>query len=112
MADSFPSFPVPGGLPTPVQPPVLVLPRGYPSRPVGGRVYISTQGDWWDLIAIKVYGRTRGNEHLMYRLLEENYPLREVVQFPAGLIVNVPVVAVTTEIALVPWKSATVVPAP
>ena len=71
------------------------------------RIYVSTQGDWWDLIAIRVYGAKRGNEHLMYRLLEENYPLRDVAQFPAGLPVIIPEVDVSTEIPLVPWKSAT-----
>lgn len=76
----------------------------------GTRVYVSTQGDFWDVIAIRVYGRRRGNEHLMYRLLEENYPLREVVQFPAGVAVIVPEVDVATEIPLVPWKSAASLP--
>lgn len=77
----------------------------------GQRVYISTQGDWWDLIAIKVYGRQRGTEHLMYRLLEANYYLREIAQFPAGVAVIVPEIEVTTEILLVPWKKAAQLPA-
>jgi phage tail protein X len=76
----------------------------------GKRIYVSTQGDVWDVIAIKVYGFKRGNESLMYRLLEENYPLRNVSVFPAGLAVVVPEVAVETEIPLVPWKSATLLP--
>lgn len=75
-------------------------------RPKPHRVYISTQGDWWDLIAIRAYGIQRGNEHLMFRLLEENWPLREVAQFPAGVSVIVPEIAVATEIELVPWKKA------
>jgi len=78
----------------------------------GKRIYVSVQGDVWDVIAIKVYGFKRGNESLMYRLLEENYPLRNVSVFPAGLAVIVPEVAVATEIPLVPWKSATVIPSP
>ena len=71
------------------------------------RVYISTQGDWWDMIAMRVYGRKRGNEHLMFRLLEANYPLREISNFPAGVPVIVPEVDIATEIPLVPWKNAT-----
>lgn len=78
----------------------------------GARIYVSTQGDWWDMIAIRVYGRKRGNEHLMYRLLESNYAIRELSNFPAGVAVIVPEVDVATEIPLVPWKSATRIPAP
>ena len=66
------------------------------------------QGDWWDLIALKVYGMQRGNEHLMYRLLEENYNLRNIVQFSGGIKVAVPAVDVETVIPLVPWKNATI----
>jgi phage tail protein X len=78
---------------------------------MGNRIYVSIQGDVWDMIAIRCYGRQRGNEHLMYRLLEENYYLKEVVIFPAGIAVNVPAADVTTTIPLVPWKSATRIPA-
>jgi phage tail protein X len=76
----------------------------------GKRIYVSVQGDLWDIIAIRVYGFKRGNESLMYRLLEENYTLRDVSVFPAGIAVFVPEVAVATEIPLVPWKSTTVIP--
>jgi phage tail protein X len=75
-------------------------------QPKPHRVYISIQGDWWDLIAIRVYGRKRGNEHLMFRLLEENWPLKDLAQFPAGVPVIVPELAIETEIQLVPWKKA------
>lgn len=74
------------------------------------RIYISIQGDWWDMIAIRVYGAQRGNEHLMYRLLEANYPLREISNFPAGIAVVVPTIEVKTEIPLVPWTTATIGP--
>lgn len=69
------------------------------------RVYITIQGDWWDTIAMRAYGMQRGNEHLMYRLLEANYLLRNVGLFPAGIPVIVPAVETTTEISLVPWKT-------
>jgi len=72
--------------------------------PLGARVYVSVQDDWWDTIAMRVYGMQRGNEHLMYRLIEANYPLRDISHFPAGVAVQVPEVNVATEIPLVPWK--------
>lgn len=79
-------------------------------QPQPQRIYISMQGDWWDMIAIRVYGAQRGNEHLMYRLLEANYPLREMAHFPAGIPVIVPTIEVQTEIPLVPWTTATIGP--
>jgi phage tail protein X len=102
--------PVPPGIfapPTPiVSPPPAV---STVAVPLGARIYVSTQGDWWDVIAMKVYGMKRGNESLMYRLIESNYVLRDVSLFPAGVAVIVPEVPVATEIPLVPWKSATII---
>lgn len=94
--------PLPPPLPDPA--PVVV--------PQGSRVYVSIQDDKWDLIALRVYGNStqRGSEHLMYRLLEANYPLRDIAIFPGGVWVIVPDVGTTTEIPLVPWKSTTVLP--
>lgn len=77
---------------------------------IGDRIYVSMQDDTWDMIAIRVYGAKRGNEHLMYRLLEANYYLRDIVQFPAGVAVVVPMVNIATDIQLVPWKNATLIP--
>ena len=74
------------------------------------RIYVSQQGDWWDLIAIRVYGPQRGNEHLMYRLIEANYPIRELAEFPAGVAVIVPTIDIDTEVLLVPWKKAAQIP--
>jgi phage tail protein X len=73
------------------------------------RVYISTQGDWWDVIALRVYGMKRGDDHLMHKLIEANYALRTVANFPAGLSVVVPPLETKTEIPLVPWKVTSVV---
>jgi phage tail protein X len=103
-------------MPLPPTPPISIPPTTPvpPSQTIqlvkGQRLYVSTQGDWWDLIAIKVYGARRGNEHLMYRLLEANYPLRDISQFPAGVAIVVPAVQVETDIPLVPWKKATIIP--
>jgi hypothetical protein len=74
--------------------------------PPGAGIYVSVQGDWWDTIAVKVYGMKRGNENLMYRLLEANYVLRTISHFPAGVTVIVPQIDAATEIPLVPWKKA------
>jgi tail protein X len=96
--------------PVPISPPTPVPPSQTITLAAGQRIYISEQDDWWDMIAIKVYGARRGNEHLMYRLLEANYALRNIAHFPAGAAVIVPAVQVETEIPLVPWKSVFVMP--
>jgi phage tail protein X len=101
--------PAPTPKPPPAPPPVAPPPPSH-VVPLGARIYVSTQGDAWDMIAMRVYGLKRGNEHLMYRLLEENYPLRYMSIFPAGITVIVPAIQIETEIPLVPWKSATIVP--
>jgi hypothetical protein len=77
--------------------------------PQGASIYVSVQDDWWDLIALKVYGMRRGDELLMYKLLEANYELRDICNFPAGVQVIVPVLPQKTAIPLVPWTSANVV---
>jgi tail protein X len=73
------------------------------------RIYVSIQDDWWDLISLRVYGGKRGDERLMHKLIEANYPIREISNFPAGIPVIVPPVPVKTEIPLVPWKKASVI---
>jgi len=78
--------------------------------PAGARVYTSVQGDWWDLIALRVYGMRRGDEMLMHKLIEANYEIREICNFPAGVPVVVPDVPVKTEIPLVPWTTAFIIP--
>lgn len=96
--------PPPAPAPTPQQP------ASHFAVPIDARIYVSMQGDWWDTIAMRVYGFVRGNEHLMYRLIESNYPLREVSIFPAGVAVIVPEIKIETDIPLVPWKKATLTP--
>lgn len=110
--DDADELPYPGGIPDPI-PQIDTLAELLQDatwvalgRPKPTRFYISMQGDWWDTIAMRVYGRQRGNEHLMYRLLEENYLLHDVSQFPAGLKIAVPEIDVATDIPLVPWKNA------
>ena len=108
--------PVPGGIPDPI--PQIDTPLEIVQdaiwwalgEPPMQRYYISTQGDWWDVIAMKVYGKKRGNEHLMYRLIEANYHLRHIANFPAGVKVTVPAIPVDVLIPLVPWKNAARLP--
>jgi phage tail protein X len=76
----------------------------------GGRIYVTVQGDWWDLIALKVFGMRRGDEYLMHKLIEANYTLRDIAQFSGGIVVVVPDIETRTTIALVPWKLTTVIP--
>lgn len=116
--DDVSDAPHPGGIPDPlpqIDSPFETFQDAYwraLGTPKPQRIYISTQGDWWDMIAMNVYGRRRGNEHLMFRLIEANYHLREVSHFPAGIAVVVPEVDVVTTIPLVPWKNAVVTPTP
>jgi phage tail protein X len=88
-----------------------IIPPGYPPpAPPPSRVYVSTQGDWWDLISLKVYGMRRNDDHLMHKLIEANYPLRDIANFPAGIGVVVPEIETKMDIPLVPWKKASRIP--
>lgn len=48
--------------------------------------YVTTQGDMWDMIALKVYG----SEFLMHKLLDGNPQYRHIVVFPANVVLVVP----------------------
>ena len=73
------------------------------------KVYVSVQVDYWDLISLKMYGMRRGDDHYMHKLIEANYAIRDLVEFPGGVAVIVPELPVKTSIPLVPWKSASIV---
>ena len=47
--------------------------------------YTTIQGDRWDMIAFKVYGK----EAYMSQLLEANKQHRETYIFPAGVVIAV-----------------------
>lgn len=53
--------------------------------------YITTQGDTWDIIAYRVYGR----ENLAHKIIQANFDLRKIVLFPAGVKVVCPVLDLT-----------------
>ena len=64
------------------------------------RSYTTIQGDMWDMIAYKLYGR----ESCMKELLEANEEYRETAIFPSGVTLNVPEVSVPSSSSLPPWK--------
>lgn len=53
--------------------------------------YITTQGDTFDIIAKRVYGR----ENLAHKIIQANFDLRKIVLFPAGVKVICPVLDLT-----------------
>ena len=63
-------------------------------------VYITKEGDTWDLIAYKVYG----NEMLYIDLMEANPNIIDTVIFPANIPVICPDVEVPLSNNLPPWK--------
>ena len=67
------------------------------------RTYRTTQGDTWDLIALKMYPDL-GGEKLMDVLLEANTDYQDYVILPANIILNVPEVDVPLVTSLPPWK--------
>lgn len=49
-------------------------------------IYVTTQGDCWDLLAYELYG----DEKYMQLLIEANWPLLDVLVFPSGVEIYVP----------------------
>ena len=50
------------------------------------KTYTTIQGDMWDLIAYKVYGK----EAYISKLLEANEDLKDMAIFPAGVTIICP----------------------
>lgn len=66
------------------------------------RKYRTKQGDYWDLIAYRVY-EGYGGEKLTSALIDAN-PLHVMtVEFSAGVILNVPEVYIPAAKSLPPW---------
>ncbi len=64
--------------------------------------YTTIQGDTWDGIAFRLWGR----EHLMSALMQANPDHADVLMFPAGVVLNVPEVnvnAIQPITELPPW---------
>lgn len=61
------------------------------------------QGDTWDIIAKRVYGK----ENLMHILINANIQHRKIALFPAGIVLNIPEIdidAIEYDDTLPVWK--------
>lgn len=61
--------------------------------------YSTIQGDMWDMIAFKLTGSYSG----MSELMKANPDHMEIVIFPAGIVLNVPVFTEGVADTLPPW---------
>ena len=66
------------------------------------RKYRTIQGDYWDLIAFRVY-EGYGGEKLTSALIEANPSHVMTVEFSAGVELNVPEVYIPAAKSLPPW---------
>lgn len=69
---------------------------------MAAKTYRTVQGDAWDSIAHKLWGK----EHLMHYLMTANPSHIDVLVFPAGVELSVPALptpATTTVKGLPPW---------
>lgn len=62
--------------------------------------YKTIQGDTWDIIAKKVYGKEKYLDYLM----KNNYELLEYFIFPAGIELNIPELPEETNSDLPKWR--------
>lgn len=69
------------------------------------KTFVTTQGDFWDMAALKAYGTERG-QFLMHKLIESNFWARRIEQFSGGLFIEIPAAQPVIEVSLVPWKKA------
>jgi phage tail protein X len=63
-------------------------------------VYTTVGGDFWDLIAYKLWGKERYTNLLM----EANPLAINVIRFDAGFPLLVPVISATPNSAIQPWN--------
>ena len=63
-------------------------------------IYTTIQGDTWDMIAYKVYGK----EAAMVQLIEANNDLAHIAIFPAGVQVTCPTIAPVASHIMPPWR--------
>lgn len=62
--------------------------------------YTSIQGDTWDMIAYKAYGK----ESAIVQLIEANSDLANIAIFPSGVQVICPTIAPEASHILPPWR--------
>lgn len=63
-------------------------------------IYTTVQGETWDQIALKLYGR----ETAMHHLIAANPAHRLTLFFEAGVVLAVPAIAAEREIGIPRWK--------
>lgn len=63
-------------------------------------VYITVQGDTWDIIALKVYG----SEKHMSKIMLANAQLANIIYFSANVKVICPDIEIQTSGNIPPWK--------
>lgn len=51
-----------------------------------GELYVTSQGDTWDTIALEAYGDEAHADHVM----QNNYWCLDILVFPAGVTINTP----------------------
>lgn len=68
------------------------------------KTYKTISGDTWDLIAFK----TLGNEMHTALIMENNIKHRNVVIFPAGVVLEIPEIETPADSGLPPWKRGAV----
>ncbi len=64
------------------------------------KTYITIQGDMWDLVAYKVYGR----EGCLTHLLKANETHKDIMVFPAGIKLTCPDIPAESSRILPPWR--------
>lgn len=64
------------------------------------KTYTTISGDMWDGIAYKVYG----DEAYTDKLMKLNPQYRNIVIFPAGVVLDLPEESLTVSVSLPPWK--------
>nr|DAW24266.1 MAG TPA: baseplate wedge protein [Caudoviricetes sp.] len=64
--------------------------------------YITIQGETWDQIALKVYG----SEKYAGWIMQNNYPLLDILIFSSGTEINVPELPEMVDDNLPVWKTA------
>jgi phage tail protein X len=67
------------------------------------KAYRTTQGDTWDVVALRMYPNL-GGEKLMHTLIETNPAYRETVVFEANVMLRIPDVDIPVVSSLPPWK--------
>ncbi len=62
--------------------------------------YTTVQGETWDNIAFKVYGKESYADFLM----KNNYPYLDMLVFPSGVVLSTPAMPEETSMELPPWR--------